>query len=168
MQQLEQERGHLVWAGRDAYMYDADDYLVPSAQMAALGVTSDMLRAYGRWLPIEVIDTAGIYTALPGCEAGDVLISDMFARIPALAARPVHSLALVSGPVPTCSFCGHQPGDTRSAIADQIGEDLCRELGRGLSPKDLPALIENLGRHGKRVRPNEWTWLHLIKASRRR
>ncbi|HXH81104.1 hypothetical protein [Nocardioides sp.] len=165
VEQVQMEKHHLVWAGRDDRMYDEEGYLLPSDEMAARGVTGRMLRAYGRWLPVEMVDAAGIYSALPGRDVGDVLIEDMYARIPALAERSLHPLLLTSDLAPICSSCGYQPSDAMSAIAHQIGEDLCLAIGRGCPPETLPAVLRQLARHGKAARPDEWEWLRLYKTS---
>lgn len=159
-EQVQLERRYLVWDSRDDPRYDAEGFMRPSKQMVEYGVTSDLLRGYGKWLPIEVIDPAGRYVPLPGhIQDKTAFIQDMYDRIPALASPLPHALSPRVGAMPICSLCGFEPTDPHAAFAHQIGEGLCDALVRAVGPDALPGLVRDLVRFGKETRPDEWEWV---------
>lgn len=104
----------------------------PSPQMTAHGATAPMLRSYGRWLPVEVIDTQG--KSVPSVDARHgviTLVEDMYARIPALTSSPEHPVQSDASGRLSCAACNASQDNLLTSAEHQLGNVLCQMLQLG-------------------------------------
>lgn len=157
-EQARLEHPYLAWDA-DLPMYDESGFMQPSPQMQTEGVTAPMLRSYGRWLPVKVVDGQGKFVPSLDARRGTIpLIEDMYARIPALTSPPEHPIQRDAPGRLSCRACQEPQPDVAAAARHQLSEDLCRMLELGTGPKGLPVLIRELAKHGASVLPEHWAW----------